>query len=184
MNSGETSWEPGEIDRLRALWAQGMSTAAIGRALKRSKSSVVGKSHRLKLPRRPNPIGGAPKKQPAADAPALHVVMPTERATNGGRMVSLADKHGASHRPAVVGRTLSLAFPPPPPEPVRAPHIAGSRTCTWPMWKNGERGGPDFPTCDAPVRMKLSPRGERVPCQWCDAHARIGYIMPRVQAEA
>jgi GcrA cell cycle regulator len=45
-----------EIAEVRALWAEGHSTAEIGRRLGRSKNSVVGKSHRLCLPLRPSPI--------------------------------------------------------------------------------------------------------------------------------
>ncbi len=45
-----------EIERLRELWAEGHSTAEIGRRMRRSKNSVIGKSGRIDLPRRPSPI--------------------------------------------------------------------------------------------------------------------------------
>lgn len=53
-----SQWEldPTLIPRLRALWDEGHSTAAIGRRLGVSKNSVVGKAHRLDLPSRPTPI--------------------------------------------------------------------------------------------------------------------------------
>ena len=49
-------WSDDIIARLRALWAEGLTTAEIGRRLGISKNSVVGKAHRLDLPARPSPI--------------------------------------------------------------------------------------------------------------------------------
>ena len=50
-------WTPAALQRLRDLWAEGVSTAEIGRRLGASKNSIVGKAHRLHLPPRPSPIG-------------------------------------------------------------------------------------------------------------------------------
>lgn len=50
-------WSEKQIEQLRALWADGLTTSAIGRAMRISKNSVVGKAHRLDLPLRPSPIG-------------------------------------------------------------------------------------------------------------------------------
>ncbi|HQU05595.1 MAG TPA: GcrA family cell cycle regulator, partial [Acidocella sp.] len=49
-------WSEEIIAKLRALWAEGLSTAEIGRRLNISKNAVVGKAHRLNLPPRPSPI--------------------------------------------------------------------------------------------------------------------------------
>lgn len=49
-------WTEDVISRLRALWAEGHSTAEIGRRLGVSKNAIVGKAHRLDLPARPSPI--------------------------------------------------------------------------------------------------------------------------------
>jgi GcrA cell cycle regulator len=49
-------WDEGAIQCLRSLWADGLSSAAIGRRMGRSKNSIVGKAHRLDLPGRPDPI--------------------------------------------------------------------------------------------------------------------------------
>jgi len=49
-------WTDELTANLRALWAEGLSTAAIGRRLNISKNAVVGKAHRLNLPARPSPI--------------------------------------------------------------------------------------------------------------------------------
>ncbi|MBN8899967.1 MAG: GcrA cell cycle regulator, partial [Rhodospirillales bacterium] len=49
-------WSDETIARLRDLWAEGHSTAEIGRRLGVSKNAVVGKAHRLDLPARPSPV--------------------------------------------------------------------------------------------------------------------------------
>jgi GcrA cell cycle regulator len=49
-------WTAEAIERLKALWAEGLSTAEIGRRMGISKNAVVGKAHRLNLPARPSPI--------------------------------------------------------------------------------------------------------------------------------
>ena len=49
-------WNESSIAKLRALWAEGLSTAEIGRRMGVQKNAVVGKAHRLNLPSRPSPI--------------------------------------------------------------------------------------------------------------------------------
>ena len=49
-------WDEETIRLLRDLWAQGHSTAEIGRRLGVSKNAIVGKAHRLELDARPSPI--------------------------------------------------------------------------------------------------------------------------------
>ncbi len=51
-------WSDEQVERLKTLWSQGLSTAEIGRVLGTSKNAVVGKSHRLGLEPRPSPIAG------------------------------------------------------------------------------------------------------------------------------
>ena len=50
------SWTPEKIERLERLWAEGWTTARIGEDLGVGKNAVVGKAHRLGLPKRPSPI--------------------------------------------------------------------------------------------------------------------------------
>ncbi len=54
--NGDTDWDGAKVARLRALWAEGGSAAKIGAAMGMTKSAVIGKAHRLKLPARPSPI--------------------------------------------------------------------------------------------------------------------------------
>src|ERR1700710_236505 len=49
-------WTAEAIDQLRAFWAEGHSTAEIGRRMGISKNAIVGKAHRLDLDARPSPI--------------------------------------------------------------------------------------------------------------------------------
>jgi GcrA cell cycle regulator len=49
-------WDNETESRLRVLWAEGHSTAEIGRRMGISKNAVVGKAHRLDLDARPSPI--------------------------------------------------------------------------------------------------------------------------------
>ena len=51
----ETVWTQDLIDNLGRLWAEGHSTAEIGRRLGLTKNAVVGKAHRLSLAPRPSP---------------------------------------------------------------------------------------------------------------------------------
>lgn len=53
-------WTRTADDRLRALWAEGHSTAEIGRRMGLSKNAIVGRAHRLNLPKRANPIVPGP----------------------------------------------------------------------------------------------------------------------------
>ena len=59
----ETVWTQELIDNLGRLWAEGHSTAEIGRRLGLTKNAVVGKAHRLKLAPRPSPLKGPPKRR-------------------------------------------------------------------------------------------------------------------------
>lgn len=49
-------WNADEDERLAALWTEGLTSVAIGRAMKRSKSSVLGRVHRLELTPRASPL--------------------------------------------------------------------------------------------------------------------------------
>jgi GcrA cell cycle regulator len=52
----EMFWTSERIELLSSLWAEGLSTAEIGRRLGVTKNAVVGKAHRLQLTPRPSPL--------------------------------------------------------------------------------------------------------------------------------
>ena len=155
-------WTDDVIGRLKALWAEGVSTAEIGRRIGVSKNAVVGKAHRLLLEPRPSPI--------RRGAPAAAPKRPAVRRTTGPTLPTMA--------PAATERERVMPPPPPPvstPAPVlRAVHRApGGRlvACCWPI---GEPGTRSFRFCDA----------ESLPGKpYCGAHAALAYVKVRDRRE-
>ena len=116
-------WTAEAIDQLRAYWAEGHSTAEIGRRMGISKNAVVGKAHRLNLDARPSPIrreaagGERPAAQPRRTTPPARESAPLRRL----------------EQPAA-----------PPAAVVRPFQRTSARTCCWPL---GEPGTPEFRFC-------------------------------------
>ena len=54
-------WTPTRISILIALWDEGLTTSVMGNRLGVTKNAVVGKVHRLGLPKRGSPIKQKPK---------------------------------------------------------------------------------------------------------------------------
>lgn len=115
-------WTAEAIDQLRAYWAEGHSTAEIGRRMGISKNAVVGKAHRLNLDARPSPI------RREADG---------ERAAAQPRRTTPPARESAPLR--------RLEQPSSPPAAVVRPfQRVSARTCCWPL---GEPGTPEFRFC-------------------------------------
>ena len=55
-------WSGERVEILTELWSQGVPANEIGRRLGATKNAVVGKAHRLGLPRRESPISGGRRK--------------------------------------------------------------------------------------------------------------------------
>jgi GcrA cell cycle regulator len=152
-------WTAEAIERLRALWAEGHSTAEIGRRMGISKNAVVGKAHRLNLPARPSPIrreapGAAPR--PAARPPRPAVAPRTTLPQAG---------------PAAMVTPVAAA-PAPPPVVVRPfPRLAAAKSCCWPI---GEPGQPGFRFCTAEA-LTGKP--------YCPDHAAVAYVKARDRRE-
>ena len=66
-------WTPLRISALIALWNEGLSTSEIGNRLGVTKNAVVGKVHRLGLPKRNSPI---PKKPEPAKVLRFETLAP------------------------------------------------------------------------------------------------------------
>ena len=56
-------WTPEHIKTLIALWNEGLTTSEIGARMGITKNAVVGKVHRLGLPKRGSPIKPKPEKK-------------------------------------------------------------------------------------------------------------------------
>ena len=170
-------WTAEAIETLQALWAEGHSTAEIGRRMGISKNAVVGKAHRLNLAARPSPIRREEGERPAAEAP---------------RRAQAAVAPAVAEPPPRPATAPAAARPSPPPRPqqpvatVPAPSRAAApahapvvrpfqrssaRTCCWPI---GEPGTPEFRFCTAEAA------GGR---PYCAEHAAIAYVKARDRRE-
>lgn len=147
-------WTEETIARLRALWAEGHSTAEIGRRMGISKNAVVGKAHRLQLAARPSPIRRgeeAPRRPASARRPPSPAPMASEPLHS-----RLDERPAPPSLRAVAPATRSAAR---------------SIPCCWPI---GEPGNPDFRFCDEPA-IAGKP--------YCDAHAQLAYVKVRDRRE-
>ena len=66
-DSGIT-WTDAEVAKLRELWATSLSAQQIGRKIGRGKDSILGKVHRLGLPKRASPIKRNKRREAATMA--------------------------------------------------------------------------------------------------------------------
>ncbi|GGJ39996.1 GcrA family cell cycle regulator [Neoroseomonas lacus] len=155
-------WTAEAIERLKALWAEGHSTAEIGRRMGISKNAVVGKAHRLNLPARPSPIrrDAVPRPAPVPRAPRP---MPVARQLPPP-MLRAAPVAVAPVVAAVPAAPVVRAFPAARPR-------FGSRSCCWPI---GEPGTSGFSFCGGePMAGK----------PYCTEHAALAYVKPRDRRE-
>lgn len=164
-------WTEEAIATLRLLWAEGLSTAEIGRRMGISKNAVVGKAHRLNLAARPSPIRRvpgqpAPPRAPRAlPRPAMPRPMPMMPAAarpplghggggqNGGGQGGqhfATQPRQAQAAPAVLPRTAPVRF--------------SSASCCWPI---GEPGKPGFRFCGTSA-IAGKP--------YCEEHAALAYV--------
>jgi GcrA cell cycle regulator len=172
-------WNEETIRLLRELWAEGHSTAEIGRRLGASKNAIVGKAHRLDLDARPSPIRREPPPEdrcglyPRAGEPTLPplpsaIVPPPAPAVPPSNVQAL--------RPAPAAAPAASA----PPQRVHAPVVRPSApvqtrrsapSCCWPI---GDPGTKAFRFCD-----DASLAGK----PYCDEHAKLAYVKIRDRKE-
>lgn len=152
-------WTAEAIERLRALWAEGHSTAEIGRRMGISKNAVVGKAHRLNLPARPSPIR---REAPGA---ATRTVARPPRPAVAPRMTLPQPASSPVVAPVA-------AAPAPRPVVLRPfPRFNAAKSCCWPI---GEPGQPGFRFCTAEA-MGGKP--------YCAEHAAVAYVKARDRRE-
>jgi GcrA cell cycle regulator len=163
-------WSDETIARLKLLWAEGLSTAEIGRRMGISKNAVVGKAHRLLLASRPSPIRRESEgSRPSRPAAARRVVGPTLPSFAAAPPASRPDPAGRSLPAAALSPAQSL-------RPVVAPRPLTTErrrnvACCWPI---GEPGTSSFRFCDAE-----SIHGK----PYCDTHAALAYVRVRDRRE-
>ncbi len=154
--ASDFDWTPDVIAHLRTLWAEGHSTAEIGRRMGISKNAVVGKAHRLGLPPRPSPILG----KGIGERPRTR-----ERIRPGDPRLpplhSVAD--GTPPRPLPPVAPAKPAAPARPAAPALVRPVSRG-LCCWPIGDPGTRG---FRTCDAPPQPRKP---------YCAEHAEVAYV--------
>jgi len=154
-------WTDETIERLRALWAEGLSTAEIGRRMGISKNAVVGKAHRLNLPARPSPI----RRDGSGAVPRAPTPLATTAAT------ALPELSSSPPLPKPIMREPAQAAPKPAPLRPMAPRIGRSVACCWPI---GEPGTASFRFCDAEATQGKP---------YCADHAAVAYVKVRDRRE-
>lgn len=172
------TWDEPTIQTLRDLWAQGHSTAEIGRRLGVSKNAIVGKAHRLDLDARPSPI----RRYGSALAPVHRPVAP-RLAQTLQRLPSLEQPVPVIVEPvlaptrivpqkAVAPQPKPVAPPSTPPQQVQPPPPAVRVIeCCWPL---GQPGTKAFHFCDA-SSLPGKP--------YCGEHAKLAYVRVRDRKE-
>ena len=158
-------WNEDTISRLRVLWAEGHSTAEIGRRMGVSKNAVVGKAHRLTLTARPSPIrrdaNPAPRRRQArrTQGPTLPIL------AAAAEPMPVVEPARVMARPAAAERVT--------PTLRAVPNRPGARVtpCCWPI---GEPGTKSFRFCDdASIGGK----------PYCEQHAALAYVKVRDRRE-
>jgi GcrA cell cycle regulator len=152
------AWSDEDDERLAALWAEGLSGVAIGKAMGRTKSACLGRVHRLNLTPRPSPLPGGDPGHP--------------------RITKL--KGAGAVKEAVAMAMLRL-----PPEPERAPPgrprqrlslwlvpTGVVRECQWP---HGTPGKASFYLCGDPAWPSRP---------YCERHCRRAFLGWRAQGYA
>ena len=155
-------WTSALIGKLRSLWDEGLSTAAIGVRMGFSKNAVVGKAHRLNLPARPSPIRSRcdrPKRERVSRTAIRLTTYGPPRPPSPAPISRPAPEVAPSFgRPVLPPRErFSLTG-----EPSRAPR--NGETCCWPI---GEPGRPGSGFCGDPAV-----RGR----PYCDEHCGTAYV--------
>jgi GcrA cell cycle regulator len=156
-------WTEEQIGRLRTLWAEGHSTAEIGRRMGISKNAVVGKAHRLNLSARPSPIRRVPGQVAAPRAPRPAPMRAVDRPGFVPRAFTVVGA-SAAPRPVQAPAPRPQAAPPPPPR-------LSNAACCWPI---GEPGKAGFRFCgDRALATK----------PYCEAHAAQAYVRAKPKQE-
>ena len=264
--------DPARVQRLRDLWAEGVSSTEIGRLLGATKNAVVGKVGRLGLPlrRKPRTVSARPagdsrgawanafyskerlalarqlaaeRRRPVHVLALLNALPGKPIASVGSLLHGLARRgirlHGSAPRTerrnpagarerAASGEGANGSPKPRPWTPPRETAAGGghrlletqrlsapagstqaadaargggqgtreihalaapspthpSRSCQFPLWPDRGRVPRPALFCGRPVRMKLSPRGDMVPCSYCPEHAKICFRTISIQAAA
>ncbi len=152
-NPNSFDWTTERIAELTRLWAEGLSGGEIGKRMGISKSSAVGKVHRLHLPSRPSPIKRAVTPK-GPGSPRFQRAKQTDKPrANRNTLPALAPTVRVVRVPLESRRQEFAAMP-----------VAKGKPCQFPLW------GDEKPTHQYCGKNRL----EGLP--YCCDHASVCYI--------
>lgn len=160
--SSNTPWSDADADKLAELWAEGLSGSEIAKLLGVTRNSVIGKVHRLGLPKRSEAVGRA---NIAASQRARYAGQPRRTTISPARIIG-------PRKPKLQGApTVKRAPPTPRPQVI---HTFVDVTTARP-WLTREFGECAFPAigvgADTYSCCAKTDLGER----YCPAHRAIVY---------
>jgi GcrA cell cycle regulator len=129
-----------------------------------TKNAVVGRAHRLGLPKRASPIAARRGRAPARSHGVRPLVARGAAVVQRARDNSIGAAEGFRTRGAEGGAGPSSLAAPPTFSPPRVPFMRGAG-CRFPLWGDDER--PTHRYCGAAQAQ----RADGVPCAYCPAHA-------------
>lgn len=181
-NATQMKWTPEQDDMLRNLYAQNLSTALIAERMgfgQEGKNRVIGRSHRLNLPRRPSciivnaPAMRAPKPKLIGEGPTLPPLASVVEAVElppaierDPQPVEILQIVGAPdpQGPACGSTALLQIVTEPAVEPPPVLASPPTNRCAFPLWNDRER--PTHKYCGDPVAVR----------SYCAAHSAIAYV--------
>jgi GcrA cell cycle regulator len=151
---GQSPWTSVIVTELTQLWSEGRSGAEIARRLNVSRNSVIGKAHRLDLPRRPSPIRYSEGERKQQTKACRHNILSGELPTLPSLKTTTAILDGAPTK-TLPGQTGEGA-------------IFKIDCCCWPI---GDPGSSSFQFCEQPT-LPGKP--------YCQEHANRAYVRKHV----
>lgn len=158
-------WTPERTNALIALWDEGHSTAEIGRRLGVTKNSVVGKVHRLRLPKRGSPIHSSSGR---SEAPISLPRAPISRGHANPRPTASPQSRSApatavAAQPQPQPIVPKVEYEPMPTNVINLSALT-SDMCSWPI---GDPGTDGFRFCG---RSAVTGK------PYCAEHCSIAYV--------
>ena len=150
-------WPQEKDDRLRELWAAGLSASRVGSIMGITNHAVIGRAHKLHLPSRPSPIIRDRARQPPKPRP-LRPNEPTLPRIECVPPPKLPVPHVAAAEQSRKGESPAAAEAAKAVAPAFKPIRPGA--CRFPLWGNGrpthrycgkptKAGSPYCPKCHA-----------------------------------
>jgi hypothetical protein len=133
-------WPEELIKRFKVLWAEGLSTAEIGRRLGKTKNAIVGKARRLGLPPRPSPIrpSSQPHRclpRPVRKEPTLPPIASLQAAPRrAAKPLQVAPVESSKPAGQVLSRTKTCQFIKGEIVPGRTPEFCGNLAIAGKSW--------------------------------------------------